>query len=122
MTYKTFLRLLADAAECKTLDEYIAECGGSLPDEYYDDGIATGGKIARIKDTLQYIWEYARNKSFAKLYELSKYNSQTQLYLILNIPRRTVQNWLGGISNPPPYVLDTIAFAILTIRLYPEEI
>lgn len=115
MNYTDFMRLLADAAECKTLDEYIAECGGSLPDEYYDDGIATGDKVQLIKSTLKYIWDYSRDKSFANIYKLSGHKTYAALYRALELPTRTAENWVAGARTPPPYLMDMIAYIVLGI-------
>jgi hypothetical protein len=133
MTYKTFKRLLADAADCESYEQYIAEVGGSLPDEFFDDGIAdnddvsaesddANDKLSLIKRALNFVWDYSRDRSFAKLCELSALKTHAELYNILDIPRSSAQQWLAGVRTPPAYVMDTMAFAVLGVVLYPDEV
>lgn len=122
MTYTAFMRLLSDAADCATYDQYVAEVGGSLPGEFYDDGVAAGDKVELINAALKYTWEYAHDKSIAKIYELSGLRMHTELMRLIGLPIRTGEDWFGGARTPPPYVMDTIAFAVLGIVLYPDEV
>ena len=37
MKVSTFRKLLINASECKSLETFYIECGGSLPENYYED-------------------------------------------------------------------------------------
>lgn len=42
--------------------------------------------------------------------------SQVEFGKLLNIPRRSIENWEAGTSNPPEYVLELIGFRIENMK------
>lgn len=109
ITYPRFQALLSDVADCSSLEEYIAECGGSVPADSAEEAI-------RI---LSAIWAMARDgltiKSIADACDLS----MLSLCKHLDISRRTVGDWATGQRNPPAWQLPLIAYA--TVSLITQE-
>lgn len=104
MTYHRFLSLLFDVSDCSTLEEYIAECGGTVPADSAEEAI-------RI---LTAIWAMAHDglsiKSIASACELPV----RRIAITLDIPLRTVEDWAAGVRNPSPWQLPLIAYAVLS--------
>ena len=102
--YSDFRRLLIDVSECKDLDEYIAEVGGSVP---LDDA----DKIIHLLGAL---WDMAHDgltiKSIASVCD----TSVRQIGIRYGIHRRTLGNWATGESDPPTWQLPLIAYAALS--------
>lgn len=102
-------RLLMDAQECKDLEHYMAECGGSLPDDsYYEDT----DKAVEIL-TLLYS---CRDGIDVK--DLIKYHggSMTDFAAHYGIPLRTVQDWATTSKShhePPQYIMRLILADLL---------
>lgn len=105
ITYPRFQALLIDVPDCASLEEYIAECGGSVPADSAEEAI-------RI---LTAVWTMAHDgltiRSIADACDLS----MLSLCKHLDISRRTVGDWSTGQRNPPAWQLPLIAYAALSI-------
>lgn len=103
--YTDFLELVSDAMDCRSLDEYINECGGSVPLDDVDEVI----KLLRA------IWSMAHDglniKSIAQTCGLSVRQIGTRFKL----PCRTIEAWSAGTRVPPPWLLPLIAYTSLSI-------
>lgn len=104
MTYHRFLSLLFDVSECTTLEEYIAECGGSVP---LDD-------VNAVIQTLTCIWSMAHDGLTIKSIASACGLSVRQLAIAINLPLRTAENWASDVRNPPAWQLPLIAYAVLS--------
>lgn len=49
--------------------------------------------------------------TFKELRSMTELN-QTQFAHYFNIPLRTVQNWEGGVRQPPEYVIDLLIYKL----------
>lgn len=112
MLLSEFHRLRIAAEECSSLDEYISEEGGSLPEECYP---ADGSGDAPIK-ILSIIWELSHDLNFRKLRAISGL-TQESFVREYRIPRRTIEHWDVGERTPPPYVLELLAADMLTTKI-----
>ena len=90
INYTDFLRLLYAVPDFATLDEYIAECGGSVP---LDD-------VNQVIDLLGLIYEIGCDLSI-KTIAASCGISVRRLAMSYGIPTRTVENWASGAALPP---------------------
>lgn len=102
--YQDFLRLLTDATECKDLDSYIAEVGGSVP---LDDV----GKVVKL---LTMIWEMGYAGLTIKSLSATCDISVRRIAMQYGLPTRTVENWASGDRTPPGWQLPLIAYAVLS--------
>ena len=109
MLLSDFHRLRIAAEDCSSLEQYIAEEGGSLPEECYP---ADGSRYAPIK-ILIFIWELTHNFNFRKLRAISGL-TQAEFVREYRIPRRTVEHWDVGERTPPSYVLELLAANVIT--------
>lgn len=112
MLLSEFHRLRIAAEECSSLDEFISEEGGSLPEECYS---ADGNGDAPIK-ILTIIWELAHDFNFKKLRAISGL-TQAEFVREYRIPRRTVEHWDVGERTPPPYVLELLAADVVSAKI-----
>lgn len=112
MLLSEFHRLRIAADECSSLDEFIAEEGGSLPEECYS---ADGSGDAPIK-ILTIIWELAHDFNFKKLRAIIGM-TQAEFVREYRIPRRTVEHWDVGERTPPSYVLEMLAADVLSSKI-----
>lgn len=103
MKYKDFIRLKMDVLEFSNFEDYLADCGGSVPEAVPED---------QVEKTIRYIWDYAHEKTFRSVIELAGCGV-SEAARQLNVPLRTVQGWAGGERTPPEYVLDMCASIIL---------
>lgn len=107
MTYRDFLRLAMDATEFETVEDYIAETGGSVPESVRDDAL-----IPMLGD----LYAYGRDRSIAVVRQIAGMN-RTAFAREYRLPLRSVENWEAtGASgrSAPPYLIDLIAFAVIT--------
>ena len=109
MLLSDFHRLRIGAEECSSLDEFIAEEGGSLPEECYP---ADGSGDAPIK-ILTIIWELAHDFNFKKLRAISGM-TQAKFAQEYGVPPRTLEKWDTGERTPPPYVIELLAANVIT--------
>ena len=109
MLLSDFHRLRIAAEECSSLDEFIAEEGGSLPEECYP---ADGSGDAPIK-ILTIIWELAHDFNFRKLRQISGL-TQAKFAQEYGVPPRTLEKWDTGERTPPPYVIELLAADVIT--------
>lgn len=112
MLLSDFHRLRIAAEECSSLDEFIAEEGGSLSEECYS---ADGSGDAPIK-ILTTIWELAHDFNFRKLRAISGL-TQAEFVREYRIPRRTVEHWDMDERTPPPYVLELLAADVVSAKI-----
>lgn len=112
MLLSDFHRLRVDAEECSSLDEFIVEVGGSLPEECYP---ADGSGDAPIK-ILTIIWELAHDFCASKVRAVSGM-TQAEFVREYCIPRRTVEHWDVDERTPPSYVLELLAADIVSAKI-----
>lgn len=105
MRYQDFVRLMMDAGEFETMDEYVADCGGSVD--------------AEELPLLPMIWRMGRGgvKAIRKESGLS----QQDFARAYGVPRRTLQNWELPAESPehrecPGYMLRLLGYAVLSDR------
>ena len=109
MLLSEFHRLRIAAEDCSSLEQYIAEEGGSLPEECYS---ADGSRYAPIK-ILIFIWELAHDFNFRKLRQVSGL-TQVKFAKEYGVPLRTIEKWDTGERTPPPYVIELLAADVIT--------
>ena len=108
MLLSDFHRLRIAAEDCSSLEQYIAEEGGSLPEECYS---ANGSGDAPIK-ILTTIWELAHDFNFRKLRQISGL-TQAKFAQEYGVPPRTLEKWDTGERTPPPYVIELLAADVI---------
>lgn len=101
MTYQDFMRLRMDVSECADFDNYLAEVGGSVPEDVPDD---------KIVDLLSAIYNTKTIKDIRTITGLT----QAAFAQTYRLPKRTVEKWECEGSTPPPYVLEMLLFAVIT--------
>ncbi len=109
MLLTDFHKLRVAAENCSSLEEYIAEEGGSLPEECYP---ADGNGDAPIK-ILTIIWELSHDFNFRKLRQISGL-TQAKFAQEYGVPPRTLEKWDTGERTPPPYVIELLAADVIT--------
>lgn len=109
MTKQQFHAQRLNALDCTDFDQYVAECGGSMPEEYFAEGVD-------IVSVMQQIWDLAYDFTFRRLKSIHGGSLRTiaQEY---DIPLRTLEDWDAGRRNPPEYVLEFLAADVLTNRI-----
>lgn len=112
MLLTDFHRLRIAAEECSSLDEFIAEVGGSLPEECYP---ADGSGEIPIK-ILTIIWELAHDFNFKKLRAVSGM-TQAEFVREYRISRRTIEHWDVDERTPPSYVLELLAADFVSAKI-----
>ena len=112
MLLSDFRRLRIAAEDCSSLEQYISEEGGSLPEECYP---ADGSGDAPIK-ILTIIWELVHDFNFRKLRAISGM-TQAEFVREYRIPRRTIEHWDVNERTPPPYVLELLAADVLSAKI-----
>lgn len=105
MTYHRFLSLLFDISDCSTLEEYIAECGGSIPADLADEAVRL----------LTIIWTMGHDGLSIRSIADAIGTSMLAISRMLGISRRTLECWAAGTRNPPSWQLPLIAYAALSI-------
>lgn len=105
--YSDFLRLLTDVRECKTLEQYIAEVGGSVPLDDVDEVIRT----------LETIWEIASDGLTIKSISKTLGIPVRQISIQYGMSMRTVEYWASGDRNPSEWMLPMIAYAVMSDAL-----
>lgn len=106
MTYTELRRLLIDADDCETFEQYLAEVGGSLDAEFYE---AENAAYNLLTD----LWKLHQNHTYRTMVEISGISNR-QIAVRYGIPIRTTENWHIGKREIAPYLLDLIAADILT--------
>lgn len=112
MMLSDFHKLRIAAEECSSLDEFIAEEGGSLLEDCYP---ADGSGDAPIK-ILTIIWELTHDFNFRKLRAISGL-TQESFVREYRIPRRTIEHWDVGERTPPSYVLELLAADVVSAKI-----
>ena len=112
MLLSDFHRIRIAAGDCSSLDEFITEVGGSLPEECYP---ADGSGDAPIK-ILSIIWELSHDFNFRKLRAISGL-TQAEFVREYRIPRRTIEHWDVGERTPPSYVLELLAADVVSEKI-----
>lgn len=112
MLLSEFHRLRIDAEECSSLEQYIAEEGGSLPEECYPADMSAEKPIK----ILTIIWELAHDFNFKKLRQIS---GMTQLAFArkYGISKRAVEGWDMGENQPPEYALELLAADVVSTKI-----
>lgn len=112
MLLSEFHRLRIATEDCSSLEQYIAEEGGSLPEECYS---ADGSGDAPVK-ILTIIWELAHDFCASKVRAVSGM-TQAEFVREYRIPRRTVEHWDVEERTPPSYVLELLAADVLSAKI-----
>lgn len=112
MLLTDFHKLRISAEDCSSLEQYIAEEGGSLPEECYP---ADGSGYVPIK-ILTIIWELSHDFNFRKIRQISGL-TQESFVREYRIPRRTIEHWDVGERTPPSYVLELLAADVLSSKI-----
>ena len=109
MTKQQFHTQRINALDCTDFEQFVAECGGSMPEEYFDEGVD-------IVSAMQQIWDLAHDFTFRRLKCIhgGSLRSIAQEY---GIPLRSLENWNAGASEPPEYVLEFFAADVLANRV-----
>lgn len=115
MLLADFHRLRIAAEDCSSLDEFIAEVGGSLPEECYPADMSAEKPIK----IMSIIWELAHDFNFRKLCAVSGM-TQAEFVREYRIPRRTVEHWDVGERTPPSYVLELLAADVVSAKIKEE--
>lgn len=102
--YTDFRRLLTDVSECRDLESYIAEVGGSVPLEDVDETI-------RLLTT---VWNMSHDGLTVKSIAAACGISVRQIAIRYGLPTRTVENWASSERTPPTWQLPLIAYAVLS--------
>lgn len=104
--YNDFYRILLGAGDCKDFDEFVAECGGSVPFDNVDTVIGA----------LRYIWDFAENPTVRTIRAATGL-SQRAFAAEYSIPTRSVESWESTATSgreTPEYTVRMLAFAVLT--------
>lgn len=112
MLLSDFHRLRIAAEDCPSLEQYIAEECGSLPEECYP---VDGSGYAPIK-ILTIIWELAHDFCASKVRAVSGM-TQAEFVREYRIPRRTIEHWDVDERTPPPYVLELLAADVVSAQI-----
>ncbi len=112
MVLSNFHRLRIAAEVCSSLDEYIAEEGGSLPEECYP---ADGSGDAPVK-ILTAIWVLSQDFTFKAIRAVSGL-TQMAFAREYGVPKRTIENWEEGVATPPIYVLELLAADVVSAKI-----
>lgn len=94
-------RLLCTAQECNTIEDYLAECGGSLPDDSYYD------HADKAIETLKVLYACRDGVNIQTLLALHG-GGVTEFRKEYGLPKQTLWNWMTGHNAPPQYVLRLI--------------
>lgn len=112
ITMSDYYRLMCAADGCSSLDEYIAECGGSVP----ADCIGPDGDAAKAIRLLTLLWELHKDRSFPAVRRLSGM-SQNTFCVTYQIPLGTIHGWCAAADTAsrtaPQYVIDLLACDII---------
>ena len=109
MTYADFMRLVIDAAEFDSLEDYIAEVGGSVPADVHD-----GATIQLLEDC----YTFGHDRTVACVHKITG-RSRAAFARDYRLPLRSLENWEAEGTNArtaPGYLVDLIAFAAIGDR------
>lgn len=106
MTYTELRRLLIDADDCETFEQYLAETGGSLDAEFYESENAAYNLLADV-------WKLRKSHTYRTMVEISG-TSNRQIAIRYSIPMRTAESWHAGEREITPYFLDLMAADVLS--------
>lgn len=107
ISYQNFLALRSSAMDCETLDDFIAEEGGSVESDDVDEVVFLLKAIFASKSRPAI--NYAR-----EITELSR----AEFCRLYKIPLRSMENWEAGVKKPPEYVASFILFSVLSDNKY----
>lgn len=109
MTKQQFHALRISAMDCADFEQFVAECGGSMPEEYFASGVD-------ITAAMRQIWDLAYDFNYRRLHIIhgQSFASFASAY---NIPIRTLEEWSAGRRTPPEYVLEFMAADVLANRI-----
>ena len=106
MIYTELHRMLIDADDCKTFEQYLAETGGSLDAEFYESENAAYNLLADV-------WKLRKSHTYRTLVEISGISNR-QIAIRYSIPMRTAESWHTGEREMTPYFLDLMASDVLS--------
>lgn len=104
IAYSAFRKLLLRASEFSDFDQYVAECGGSVP---LND-------VEQVLRLMRATWALGHEGlTIHKVAETCD-RSMRSIAIGYGLPTRTVENWSTGVSRPPEWQLPLIAYAALS--------
>lgn len=99
--FNDFLRLLSEASTFPDVEQFIAECGGSVP---LDDA----AEVIRLLDI---IWRMgSEGLTIDSIFQTCE-RSMRNFAITYHLPVNTVQNWHFGKTRPPEWQLPLLAYA-----------
>lgn len=99
--FNDFLRLLNEASTFPDVEQFIAECGGSVPLDDADE-------IVRLLDI---IWSMGSGGLTIDSIFRTCERSMRNFAITYHLPVNTVQNWHFGKTTPPTWQLPLLAYA-----------
>ena len=108
--YTMFLRLLAQADDCGTLDAFIADCGSAV----------SMGDESAVVQLMEMIWALRGGMTIKAIASVAG-TSVRRIGMTYGIPTRTLENWSAGVSRPPEWQLPLIAYAVIADAMEPGE-
>lgn len=115
MTKEKLHSLILDAQDCIDLEDFVSECGGSLPAAYYPED----GSPDKIISVLTDIWQFRDGLTFRKVLKISEL-TQAEISRRYDIPIRTIECWCGGSTHPKICLIELLTADIITNK-YEEE-
>lgn len=109
MTKQQFHAQRINALDCTDFDQFVAECGSSMPAEYFAEGVD-------IVSAMQQIWDLSYDFTFRRLHDIHGDSLQT-ISREYDIPLRTLEEWNAGRRTPPEYVLELLCADVLSNRI-----
>lgn len=101
MTYNYYIKLIRDAADIDSEEQFIREVGHPSDLELDPDVFLQAMHLIYI----------AANGDFKELVDGYNIAAFSRAYAI---PYRTLQDWRSGVRTAPPYVKHLIAFALIS--------
>jgi DNA-binding transcriptional regulator YiaG len=108
MTYQLFQTALHWARESGDYEEFKHHTADAL--------YAAHDERSAVEAIQHFVWDYAADRTADTLARSSGL-TKSELARRYNLPLNTLQKWLYGGSTPSDYVLDLLAFAVLTDSL-----
>lgn len=106
IAYNRFAALMGSIPDCESYDWFVAECGSSAMDA--DENVEK--TIAMLKA----MWEMAHDGLTIKSIAAACDRSMRSIGIEYAIPQRTIEDWSAGRSKPADYLLDALAYAVLS--------
>lgn len=109
MTKQHFHAHRINALGCTDFDQFVSECGGSMPEEYHSDDVD-------IVSAMRNIWDLAHDFTFRRLHDIHG-GSLKDISIEYGIPLRSLEDWNAGLRTPPEYVLEFLAADVMANQI-----